>query len=97
VPDVGLYLNLYAAAKRGEQVAFPYPNPALRTPLMYVNGLYYGHWHRYLYDAETLTTLLADAGFKDIVQAKFREGRDSRLLLDTPGRAVESLYIEGRA
>jgi hypothetical protein len=44
-----------------------------------------------------LGLLLHEAGFRSVDRTEFMKGRDPTLLIDAPGRAVESLYIEGYA
>jgi hypothetical protein len=80
-------------------VTFPYlssPLPNGVTALMAINHNFFDHGHLYAYDAATLGRLLADAGFRDIAQTSFRKGEDEVLLIDSPARSVESLYMEAR-
>jgi predicted SAM-dependent methyltransferase len=51
--------------------------------------------HQAVYDAELLGKLLTDAGFVDVRECVFREGRDEMLLLDDKARDWETLYMEG--
>jgi hypothetical protein len=97
VPDAELYLDLYQKYKAGEEVAFPYiptPPPEGFTPLMAINRVFRQPRHLYAYDALTLGQSLKRAGFTDIKRESFMQGRDPKLLIDTPDRAVESLYME---
>ena len=99
VPDIGLYLELYAKSKREPDVTFPYaenPEPGW-TPLASINRVMRGHGHLYGYDAQTMGVMLQNAGFHDIRQCEFMSGRDNRLLVDSPDRALESLYMEAVA
>ena len=100
VPDAELYFDLYQKHKAGEQVSFPYvptPPPEDFTPLMAINRVFREPGHLYAYDAATLGQALEQSGFKNVEKAGFMEGRDPVLLIDTPERAIESLYVEGQA
>jgi predicted SAM-dependent methyltransferase len=101
VPDAGKYLDLYQARKTGSDDKFPYEDQrvlsGLVTPMMIVNDVFRGHGHLYAYDAETLRTLLADAGFTGSRVERFGSGAKADLLLDSPGRIIESLYVEALA
>jgi hypothetical protein len=48
-----------------------------------------------MYDYETLSLWLREAGFSSVVRVSFRQGRGpSELLIDSEKRAFESLYVE---
>lgn len=98
VPDAELYLDLYVKAKQGEHVVFPYENESemktASTAIKAVNRVFRDYGHLYAYDYYILKEILENIGFTDINRASYRQGRDSRLLIDTLHRQVESLYIE---
>ena len=105
VPDGGLYLDLYAKAKRGESVDFPYRGNGGRrdfaedssvkfTPMIAVNRVFRGYGHLFAYDFETLASMLECAGFINVVKLTFNQGHCSELLIDSAYRAPQSLYIE---
>jgi hypothetical protein len=52
--------------------------------------------HRAMYDEELLGLVLRKAGFVDVKRQAFRQGQMNDLLLDTPSRECESLYMEAR-
>jgi predicted SAM-dependent methyltransferase len=85
VPDGEIYLRRYVSGE-----AMPYPAD---TPITSVNNVFNGHGHRYIYDFMTLRAELEAAGFTDVARKAFNVGR-AELLMDTPSRAVESLYVE---
>lgn len=97
VPDVELFIDLYVRARNGEPVSFPYvedPGPSF-TPVDPLNRIFrgYGH-HLYAYDAHALAVLMLEAGFRQPEKRAFLEGRDAKLLVDSPERQCESLYME---
>jgi predicted SAM-dependent methyltransferase len=95
VPDGELYLDLYNKNKSGQKSHFPYStNNDNQTPMMHVNRVFYEYGHQYIYDAETLSKLLKEAGFLDIERKSFMNGQDRKLLIDTEHRSIESLYME---
>lgn len=100
VPDAELMFDLYARHKAGEQVEFPYcptPLPSDTTPLLAATRIWLERDHWVNYDAETLGKFMRDAGFSDVRKCRFRQGANPDLLIDQPERAIESLYMEGRA
>jgi hypothetical protein len=97
VPDVELFIDLYVRARNGEPVSFPYvedPGPSF-TPVDPLNRIFrgYGH-HLYAYDSHALAVLMLEAGFRQPEKRAFLEGRDAKLLVDSPERQCESLYME---
>src|SRR5262249_5721786 len=94
VPDGGLYLKLYAEASTNPDVSFPLYNEAFVTPMMYVNRCFRDHGHLYAYDFETFRHFLLKARFSTIERRSFMNGGDPALLLDSPERSPESLYLE---
>jgi predicted SAM-dependent methyltransferase len=99
VPDAELYIDLYLRAREGEKVAFPYvenPGPSF-APIDPMNRIFREHGHLYAYDAHAMGLLMLEAEFRQPAKFAFLEGRDPKLLVDTPGRRVESLYMEAMA
>lgn len=104
VPDAGLYLRTYQLRQAGDTSAtFPFEADqvaaGLWTPLTSVNRLYYQDrespaGHRQMFDFELLNASLDAAGYVNISRSDFQQGRDPTLLIDTPRRRVESLYVE---
>jgi hypothetical protein len=50
--------------------------------------------HHFMHDFATLGTHLKAVGFTPVRRCMFGQGEDAHLLIDRPGRAWESLYIE---
>lgn len=104
VPDAGLYLATYARQSAGDRtVAFPYQADEMRdplwSPLASVNRVFYQDrespfGHCAMYDFAHLRLVLEHCGFVAVTRRGFGEGADPRLLIDTPSRACESLYVE---
>jgi predicted SAM-dependent methyltransferase len=100
VPDAGLYLETYVARIRGDDTRrFPYEGPASSwRPIAHVNRVFY-EWresqrgHRIMFDEDLLCDTLKDCGFRHVARKSFRDGDDPVLLIDSPGRVPESLYV----
>jgi len=91
---------------------FPYEETVcwnnIRTRAIHINRIFYqGHLnmrkqrffhsgHHSILDFETLSAFLLKAGFTSIVRSSFMEGTDQRLVIDTPSRQEESLYVEAQ-
>ena len=98
VPDVELYIDLYVRDRRGEKVVLPYEEELeIKTPLFALNGIMRDHEHLYAYDFEAMGDLIKQAGFDAVTRTTFGSGSDPKLLIDTPERACESLYVEALA
>ena len=107
VPDAELYLRTYVAQLDGAASCdFPFQqrerSVPLYTPLWSVNRVWYYEreslfGHRWMYDFQQLARLLGDIGYRDVTKCRFGEGVMTKLILDTPKRSVESLYVEAIA
>jgi predicted SAM-dependent methyltransferase len=95
VPDLAIYVDRYASALPMPCAADD-PVDDIYSPAMSINRIMRSHGHCFIYDFETLTQMIAAAGFVDIVKTKCGVACDARLLLDTQAREVESLYMEAR-
>ena len=93
VPDGELYCDLYQQRKSNSGVQFPY-GESEETGMISINRIFRIHGHLFIYDYETFELHLRNAGFSKIKKQKFRNGSDSRLLVDLEDRAIESLYVE---
>lgn len=104
VPDGELYLRAYVSRLDGSPApCFPYEESeraqAGWTPIVSVNRVFYQdrespYGHRFTYDFQLMQQLLLTAGFDRVTRRRFGEGADPRLLIDTPARQCESLYVE---
>jgi predicted SAM-dependent methyltransferase len=101
VPDGEKYLKAYAAGGWKELEAF---SPLMRltdkfcTPMEVVNAHFrQAGQHRFSYDCETLSRLLARSGFENVRKSSFGQSMLPGLAIDNPVRASESLYVEATA
>jgi len=104
VPSLEIHARAYLASIDGE-TASGNAARAAGAGLAFNEVFYAGHdqmkrshWrndgHHFIHDRATLAVCLESAGFVDVSMAGFRQGADSRLLIDQPDRAWESLYME---
>lgn len=106
VPDAGKYLAAYMAEGWSELVHTrplldgnidTFSNRRFDTKMELVNEVFrQGGEHKFAWDFETMRLALRRAGFVDIEQQTFNVGSDTNLLIDSPRRAAESLYVEAR-
>jgi predicted SAM-dependent methyltransferase len=105
VPDGGLYLENYAHRKSGGDTLFPFETKehflGQFVPMLSVNRVFYQDresiaGHRTIYDADLLSLVLNKAGFEKTERRSYSHGDLPELVLDTPSRECESLYMEAR-
>jgi hypothetical protein len=104
VPDAELYLRTYVSQLDGDPGrCFPFQDQESRspawTPMHSVNRVFYQDreslfGHRVMYDFPMLSAALMRSGFARVVRCEFGKGSDPALLLESPERRVESLYLE---
>ena len=60
------------------------------------NRIFYSHFHRFIYDYETLAVILKEAGFSTVNECSHLASVDERLRLDADheSRRLVSLYVE---
>ncbi|MCX5699840.1 MAG: hypothetical protein NTX01_09150 [Candidatus Omnitrophica bacterium] len=102
MPDAELYVKFYNESKSGKNIHFPNSKATdletdLRTPIFYLNRLFCGYRHKFIFDEETLLLLLQAAGFTNVNKKGFMHGQDNKLLIDLKNREIESLYVEAIA
>jgi len=90
VPDLEIYVRALVSSS-----PIPYGDGDA-TPAVSFNHIFYEHDHKFVYDSATMSLLLHDAGFVEIAPQSFGKGADPILIVDTPSRAIESLYIEAQ-
>jgi predicted SAM-dependent methyltransferase len=91
VPDLGKYIQYYLEPEKSHPQFHQWTNGAEA-----VGSLTQGWGHLSTWDAAALSTALSGAGFADVRVTNFGEGIDRGLIMDTPARAWESLYIEAQ-
>lgn len=106
VPDAGKYLRLYGGAweplmeiRSLSRESGTYRDPWLRcyyaTQMELVNAVFrQGTEHRYSYDSETLSLVLRNAGFVNVVERSYGCSASLEKPLDSYERRKESLYFE---
>jgi len=95
VPDPVIYIDEFVKHRNGEVTSIPLATPdAEPTPMMSINRVFRNFGHRYAWDYETLSLFLARTGFERITRQTFGRGAVKSLLVDTPERRIESLYVE---
>lgn len=93
-PDAGRYLRSYASD--GQFLRHPEFPQAIEISLDRINMMMREDGqHLWVYDAESLTAALREAGFTSITEAGFNVSRHPAMQgIDCAGRAFESLYVE---
>jgi predicted SAM-dependent methyltransferase len=91
VPDLGRYMQSYA----GDGTLIEELRPGRPTPLLAVAEVTQAHGHRSAWDADTLVTVLREAGFEDVRACAPGESALDPVP-DSESRAGESIYAEGR-
>ncbi|SRR6266481_1070681 len=104
VPDAELYLRLYVSHIDGNtEPKFPYSEiesfQGFWCPMLSVNRVFYqdrdsSSGHKVMYDYALLRALLRQAGFNWVEKSEFGQGQNPVLLIDSPQRQMESLYVE---
>jgi predicted SAM-dependent methyltransferase len=106
VPDAGAYVRAYG--KGWESLAAMRPlkknesgwqdcrsNNVYTTQMQLINAVFrQDYQHKYAYDEETLTLILRDAGFINVVRQTCGISLDPEMTRDREDRSAESLYIE---
>ena len=90
VPDLAKYVAYYEGRPSDGMFQRWQPRGAA------LRSVAQNHLHQSLWDAEMLSDCLTQCGFEAVTVRSFGCGADVRLLLDTPERAYESLYLEGQ-
>lgn len=103
LPDnvAGLFSNFFLVLHPGGTLVITFPDvrrvlqnngcQGYQSSTVALNSLIYRHGHRFMYDCEIVSEMLADAGFGDITTGAFSD-MPLRELLD-PGREIETSYI----
>lgn len=90
VPDAGAYARSYANDGAGLITEYRSGRP---TAMVALQEVFYLHGHRSAWDEETLTLLVAAAGFTDCTTSSYGKSRLDPVP-DTEERNPESLYVE---
>ena len=101
VPDFEIYVNKYVLFRTTGELSMPYAIHDARAdgiyfPVMSVNRVFREHSHQFMYDFPTMAAMLQKVGFVEVNKKRFGEGANPSLILDTPSRAMKSLYVEAQ-
>jgi predicted SAM-dependent methyltransferase len=101
VPDAELYVRAYAESGWGAlnhiTCGGDIPERVFRTKMEALNHVFLQDSEHYGgYDAETLSFVLKEAGFRDVVRRSWREGEFPGGPIDREQHRPYSLYFEAR-
>ena len=93
VPDLVFYCRAYMA---GDEEAITTVLPNTKTAAEGVNSVFNDHFHRFIYDFETMKLELERAGFSEIVECAYGQSHHDGLALDTDldSRRDSTLCVE---
>lgn len=93
VPDLERYCSAYSASDRDW---FALAGPKFTTLAEGLNYVFLNHFHRFMYDFESLYLMLREAGFHHIVRSSHlaSEHEELRQDMDLPNRKALNLYVE---
>ena len=91
IPDLKKYIEFYTKDFQNiSQSDFPYKSGAEA-----IGNLTQNYFHHSVWDAGLLAEIMKDIGFRDIQERKFKEGKNTFLLIEKEERKWEALYMEG--
>jgi predicted SAM-dependent methyltransferase len=100
VPDAGKFMEAYLAPgweAINAMGGFYVPEEACRTKMEVLNHTFLQEGDHFAgYDAAYLRIVLEDAGFRDVLQVAWKEGRFPGGCIDIDQHRVYSLYMEAR-
>jgi len=105
VPDSEKYIRAYVEgtealnALRGireDGTDRYFPNKYRTSMELFNTAFRQEYQHKWMYDYENLKDVLELMGFAEVKRSAFGESRLEGLAIDSPGRARESLYVEGK-
>jgi len=84
------------AFMRGDAEWFSKVDTQSETAGLGFNRIFYSHFHRHIYDFETLEHLLRKVGFSEVIESSHLSSSDPRLNIDSDNepRKLVSLYVE---
>jgi predicted SAM-dependent methyltransferase len=93
VPDLQFYCHAYV---KGDVQAITTPLPESQTAAEAVNSVFNDHFHRFIYDFDTMRIELGKAGFSKIICCKYGQSHHAGLALDSDldSRRVGTLCLE---
>ena len=93
VPDLAFYCRAYMA---GDEDAITTVLPNTKTSAEGVNSVFNDHFHRFIYDFETMKIELERAGFSEIAQCSYGQSHHDGLAMDSDldSRRDSTLCVE---
>ncbi len=93
VPDLDFYCRAYVD---GDVTSITTPLPRTTTAADAVNSVFNDHFHRFIYDYDTMRTELERAGFSDIICTEYGHSTHAGLNLDSglDSRRLGTLCVE---
>lgn len=95
VPDLERYCSAYLAS---DHDWFELAGPKFTTLAEGLNYVFLNHFHRFMYDFESLSLTLRETGFKHIIRSSHlaSEHEELRQDMDLLNRKALNLYVEAR-
>ena len=92
-PDLKKYIEFYS--KDFQNIAYLDFQKHYKLGAEAIRDLTQNYFHHSVWDAELLTEIMKCVGFHDIQERKFKDGRDTFLLIEKEERKWDTLYMEG--
>ena len=93
VPDLKKYIEFYS--KDFQNIAYLDFQKHYKLGAEAIRDLTQNYFHHSVWDAELLTVIMKNVGFHDVQERKFKDGKNTYLLIDKEERKSNSLYMEG--
>lgn len=93
VPDLKKYVDFYTKNFSNDDSLYFLKRYKFGAEAIW--NLTQNNFHHSVWDAELLTVILKDVGFHDVQERKFKDGKNTYLLLDQEDRKSGTTYIEG--
>jgi len=93
VPDLERYCSAYSVSDRNW---FKLAGPKFTTLAEGFNYVFFNHFHRFMYDFESLSLMLKEVGFNHIIKSSHLGSEYKELCqdMDLPNRKALNLYVE---
>ena len=92
VPDIDKYIKFYNG--NYDNIEADEFKKRFNTGCSAIRNITQKYFHLSIWNYKELSLFLEQAGFREIKEMSFRQGRDNKLLLDIETRKWETLYVE---